>query len=151
MIAESNPARFTLRKEYFGGFVYDSQSAKHELLSPEEYSIVTSLQKASDGLLKQAQSTNPEFLQRLKVFKKFGFIDQSEDGRITLVNMRIVNQLEDPPQGMLSAPIRVFDTYTKKCNFDFFKDLSARFQCKILPGLIMDKEKIVLLHLRDTT
>lgn len=118
MIAESNPARFTLRKEYFGGFVYDSQSAKHELLSPEEYSIVTSLQKASDGLLKQAQSTNPEFLQRLKVFKKFGFIDQSEDGRITLVNMRIVNQLEDPPQGMLSAPIRVFDTYTKKCNFD---------------------------------
>lgn len=117
-MTENYAKRFTLRKEYFGGFVYDSQTAKSELITPQEYSFIESLDRADNDLLTKAQVANPEFLQRVKVFKKIGFIEQAESGAVSMVNIRVIEPLGNLPQGMLSAPIRVFDTYTKKCNFD---------------------------------
>jgi len=116
MSPKSNPARFTLRKEYFGGFVYDAQTARYELINQDEYKFLIGLEGTENTIFEQ--SLGEQLRQRLPVFQKFGFIDVYEDGILSLVNLRFVEPPSYIPEGMLTAPIRVFDTYTRKCNFE---------------------------------
>lgn len=37
MSPEITPARFTIRKEYFGGLAHDTLTTKCELIDPQEY------------------------------------------------------------------------------------------------------------------
>lgn len=115
---ESQPDRFTLRKEYFGGLVYDSAKAKVELLYPPEYDLLVRLASAEEQLFESKLQSSPEMAERLKIFRKVGFIDAHTDGRLTLTNVRLVPALEPLPEGMLTAPIRVFDSETQFCNFE---------------------------------
>lgn len=117
MTTENSPARFTLRQEYFGGFVYDAKTAKHELVNPDEYKFLNRLASAENAVFEQSVLANKELGQRISTFKKFGFIDAHEDGRLSLVSFRLVQPPSYIPDGMLTAPIRVFDTYTRRCNF----------------------------------
>lgn len=102
---ESQPDRFTLRKEYFGGLVYDAAKAKVELLRPPEYDLLVRLVSAEEQLFESQLQSTPEMAKRLKVFRKVGFIDAHTDGRLTLTSVRLVPTLEPLPDGMLTAPI----------------------------------------------
>lgn len=115
---ENDPARFTLRKEYFGGFVYDSKTAKHELLTAGEEAAVRHMTQADSDTFEQFINADPNLSQRVADFQKFGFVDRHPDGTLSLVSVRAVEAPDTTLEGMLSAPIRVFDTYTKRCNFD---------------------------------
>lgn len=115
---ESRSDRFTLRREYFGGLVYDAAKTKVELLRPPEYSLLTRLASAEEQMFESQLQSDSEIAERLRVFQKIGFIDAHTDGRLTLTSVRIVPSLELLPEGMLTAPIRVFDSVTQFCNFE---------------------------------
>lgn len=115
---ESRPDRFTLRKEYFGGLVYDAAKAKVELLRPPEYDLLTRLASAEEQMFESQFQADPESGERIKVFKKAGFVDVHTTGQVTLTNVRVIPALEPLPEGMLTAPIRVFDSVTQFCNFE---------------------------------
>lgn len=118
MQAEINPARFTLRKEYFGGLVYDSNTAKHELLTQSEETAIRKMTLVDSESFEKFIANVPEAAERIADFQRFGFIDKHPDGSLSLVSVRAVDIPESIPDGILTAPIRVFDTYTKQCNFD---------------------------------
>lgn len=117
-MVENGPSRFTLREEYFGGLVYDAAKAKVELLQPPEHDLLTRLALAEEQIFKFQLQANPELNQRLEVFKKAGFIDVHTNGQLTLTIVRVVPSLRPMPEGMLTAPIRVFDSITQFCNFE---------------------------------
>jgi radical SAM protein with 4Fe4S-binding SPASM domain len=117
MPVETNPERFTLRREYFGGFVYDARTAKHELLTPTEEEAVRNMTLADSTSFDRFIQGDPGLAERVSAFQKFGFIDRHPDGSLSLVSVRAVQPPDSMPDGMLTAPIRVFDTYTKRCNF----------------------------------
>lgn len=118
MNKESSPARFTLRQEYFGGLVYDSKTARRQLLSPQEHQAVRKLTQTDDNNFRHFVEEDEALKQKMTDFQKFGFIDIHEDGSLSLVSVRAIVPPNFMPEGMLTAPIRVFDTYTRKCNFD---------------------------------
>lgn len=78
-----NPKQFTLRKEYFGGLIYDSKTANVMLLTPAEY-------------------------EQAKNFTYPGY---------TEANTRPVPPPKNIHANVLTAPIRVFDSFTRRCNF----------------------------------
>jgi hypothetical protein len=84
---ESQSDRFTLRKEYFVGLVYDSAKAKVELLYPPEYNLLMRHASAEEQLFESQLQSSPKMAERLKVFRKVGFIDVHTDGRLTLTNV----------------------------------------------------------------
>lgn len=103
------PQRFTLRKEYFGGLVYDAKTMAVEILNPDEYEFLAAITKR----LKFA-STYPETC--IDFFIQKGFINH-KNGKYTSPSMRFVPPPKYIRKGVLSAPIRVFDSYTRRCNF----------------------------------
>ncbi len=115
---ESRPDKFTLRKEYFGGLIYDAAKANVELLRPPEYDLLTKLASVEEQMFESQFQADPESGERIKVFKKAGFVDVHTDGRLSLTAVRMVPPIEPLPEGMLSAPIRVFDSVTQFCNFE---------------------------------
>lgn len=117
-MVENGPNRFTLREEYFGGLVYDAAKAKVELLQPPEYDLITGLALTEEQIFESQFHVNPELGQRLEVFKKAGFIEVHGNGRLTLTSVRIVPSLRPMQEGVLTAPIRVFDSITQFCNFE---------------------------------
>src|SRR3989344_4701164 len=117
-MVENGPSRFTLRKEYFGGLVYDAKKARVELLQPPEHDLITRIAMAEEQIFESQLQVNPELNQRLEVFKKAGFIEMHANGQLTLTSVRVVPSLRPMPKGMLTAPIRVFDSITQFCNFE---------------------------------
>ncbi|MBU0619268.1 hypothetical protein KKD62_03470 [Patescibacteria group bacterium] len=93
MTAETDPARFTLRQEYFGGLVYDVHTAKYELINPSEYEFLASLAEAEQVFFDRAIRSNKIFASRISVFKQLGFIDVDESGCLSLVSVRIVGSV----------------------------------------------------------
>ena len=117
-MVENGPSRFTLRKEYFGGLVYDAKKARVELLQPPEHDLIARLAMAEEQIFESQLQVNPELNQRLSVFKKAGFIDVHANGQLTLTSVRVVPSLMPMPESMLTAPIKVFDSITQFCNFE---------------------------------
>lgn len=115
---EREPSQFTLRKEYFGGLVHDASTAKYELLNPEEYVFMSRLEHVDDALFDQAINNNELLRERAQKFVKVGFLDVDNNGRVSLVNVRVIPPPLVIPEGKLTAPIRVYDTYTRRCNLD---------------------------------
>lgn len=114
---QRSPERFTIREEYFGGLVYDAAKAKTILLEPKEFQLLEQLSKKDDQLFDELTKENEPLRERLIDFEKMGFVTKSENEIITLVSARLVKP-EIIPTSCLTAPIRVFDTYTLKCNLD---------------------------------
>lgn len=114
--SQGAPNRFTLRKEYFGGLVLDSHSPKNEFIQPDEYEFLSELKETEAAIYDQVAQNNPNLAQRVDAFAQTGFVEKGPNGEILLTNIRLV----DPPQtireGVLTAPIRVYDMYTRKCN-----------------------------------
>ena len=101
-----NPKRFTLRKEYFGGLVYDAKTAGIELLTSDEYYFLDAITK---------EKTYPK-VKRSAEFVKKGFIEE-RNGAFSSPNMRSVIPPKRIRKNVLTAPIRVFYSFTRRCNF----------------------------------
>lgn len=101
--------RYTLRKEYFGGLVYDAKTMGVEILNPDEYEFI-------DAVAKGIKSVNTCSKTRIDFFIKKGFISPKNE-KYTSTTLRSVSPPKHIRNGVLSAPIRVFDSYTRRCNF----------------------------------
>jgi radical SAM protein with 4Fe4S-binding SPASM domain len=105
------PHQFTLRKEYFGGLIHDAKSMDIELLCPEEYLFLESIASQS----KRCNINVPQ-KNRINEFIKKGFIEY-KNGILKAMSMRSVSPPKHIRDMVLTAPIRVFDSYTRRCNF----------------------------------
>lgn len=118
MQIKRNPARFTLRKEYFGGLVYDAKTAKYLLLSQKEYDFLSNLTIKIKRRFAKIIKKDNQLQERILAFKKFGFVKEDQNDQMTLISTRVIKPPSLIPKGMLTAPIRVFDTYTRRCSFN---------------------------------
>lgn len=109
------PFRYTLRKEYFGGILHDSKTLNVELLTKDEYNFLVQVVKDNSSILKTKKWKISE--KRMNEFIKKGYIKLSEKGSFESVNMRVVAPPSLIRNGVLTAPIRIFDSYTRRCNF----------------------------------
>jgi radical SAM protein with 4Fe4S-binding SPASM domain len=115
---ENETPRFTARPEYFGGLIYDAREAKTVLLEPHEYKMLQYLSEKEDIFFDTITEGNNTIRDRLLGFQKKGFIEKDPDsGKLSLVSLRFVHP-EIIPANSLTAPVRVFDTYTLQCNLD---------------------------------
>lgn len=112
--------RFTLRKECFGGILHDTKTMSCEILTPEEYSFLENWANA-DGFEEYLinsiglNSLSDSAKQKMKLLQEKGAI--IEDGSLFLVRPRCVYSPQIP-DGCLTAPIRVYDTFTRRCNLN---------------------------------
>jgi len=116
MNSEIGTSRFILRKEYFGGLVHDAETARYELLNPGEYDFLQKMTKADNIIINQIIANNPQLRERAESFVKIGFVNVEENGNLSLTNIRLIKAPRNLPEKNLTAPIRVYDTYTRKCN-----------------------------------
>jgi len=100
----SNPKRFTLRKEYFGGIIHDAKTLNIELLTMNEYEYLVS---QIENNKKKREFSLP--MPRINEFIKKGFLQKN--------TIRVVSPPKVIRSGVLTAPIRIFDSYTRRCNF----------------------------------
>ena len=100
--------RFTLRKEYFGGILHDVEALTCEVLSPSEYGVLA--RSAAAG------SADPAWHRLgLAVGRRVG----SAGGVLAfLAALRPVPPAPIIPQNCLTAPIRIYDTFTRRCNLN---------------------------------
>lgn len=103
-----NSRRFTLRQEYFGGLIHDAKTMAIEILNPLEYAFLSAITK---GLPPPqiSPSSRDEFME-----KKF---IQYSDNAYSSPNLRAIIPPKHIRYGLLTAPIRVFDSFTRRCNF----------------------------------
>ena len=110
------PDRFTLRKEYFGGLVLDSRSPRNEFLQPQEYEFLSRLKEAEGVFFDKVLESNPDLAQRVNTFVETGFVERGPNGELLLTNIRLITPPDQIRDRVLTAPIRVYDMYTRKCN-----------------------------------
>jgi radical SAM protein with 4Fe4S-binding SPASM domain len=98
--------RFALRREHFGGLLLDYRANSYEILTLEEYEILLGWLRAG-GALSDARVL-PDTLKRLE--QKFGA------NELQVGNVRPIAVAENLPPNCLSAPVKVYDTCTRRCN-----------------------------------
>jgi len=112
----SIPERFTLRREYFGGVLHDAETMQCHILTHTEYDILLkAAQKSHVSVLELIKDElNPEVtkLRQIEAVKVNAF------GGLVLVNTRIVPEPTVIPDHCLTAPIRVYHSFTRRCNLD---------------------------------
>lgn len=107
--------RFTLRKEYFGGIVHDTKAMACHILDKTEFET-----------LKLISAGYHEVYFSIREFYDTGIGDNfvtklSDMGILTFCSDRVcvsgVRLVELPvPDGCLTAPIRIYHSFTRKCN-----------------------------------
>lgn len=107
--------RFTLRKEYFGGIVHDTKIMTCHILNEIEFRA-----------LRLISEVDQEVFLPIREFEEAGFAEHylgkfADMGVLTIEsNMVRINGLravELPvPDGCLTVPVRIYHTFTRKCN-----------------------------------
>lgn len=105
------PYRYTLRKEYFGGLIHDAITLSIELLTPQEYQFLYAVIRTPTSDTK----TIPH--DRIQTFIQKGFLTQQSNGHYIGNQIRSIKPPKHIRHGVLTAPLRIFDSYTRKCNF----------------------------------
>lgn len=113
--------RFTLRKEYFGGILHDAKTMVCDILTLSEFAFLKNWLSADEqtiqlinniGLKDVGDETKKKF-ESLKMREAI----TKKNGLWCLENTRLVEQ-RVVPYGCLTAPIRVYDTFTRRCNLN---------------------------------
>jgi len=107
--------RYTLRKEYFGGIIHDTKTLNIEILTKDEYTFIASIVK---GLKIKKNLGEKLATTKVKQFINKGYIITNKKGRLEAPEMRSIKPPKKINEGMLTAPIRIFDSYTRRCNFN---------------------------------
>jgi sulfatase maturation enzyme AslB (radical SAM superfamily) len=110
--------RFTLRREYFGGVLHDAREISCDVLSPPEYGFLKSLDAGVGSANNQVPAGDTPVLSgRLASWLSKGAIRRGSGDSFQLADTRIL-ELPVIPDKCLAAPLRVYDTYTRRCNLD---------------------------------
>ena len=110
--------RFILRKEYFGGLILDCKNSTYELLDSEEFSFLQKIVKGNSFLKNNFDKLNPALKEKITTLVEMGIIREDKNGNFLLVNFRFISPFYSFSEKFLSAPIKVYDTYTRKCNLN---------------------------------
>lgn len=102
--------RYSLRKEYFGGLLLDHKTTSYEILKPEDYLLLRAIAN-TDG-----DWYGNETLGQTKVLQQRKSLNFGRNEKLTSNEIRIISPPEQIPEHCLSAPIKVYDAYTRKCN-----------------------------------
>lgn len=116
MIKSLSP-RYSLRKEYFGGLLLDYRAVTFELLTSEEYQLLEDLLVTGNDLLVDDLRSD-QLRDKVRALQRKGIIDTDENGKLSMVDIRLIPTPDELPVSCLSAPIRVYDTYTRRCNLE---------------------------------
>ena len=105
--------RFILRKEYFGGIILNPQTISYILLNPEEFFFMENL--VERGSL-STEDLSAGLKEKVIIFQQKEIIKKNKEGRFLPSNIRLIESSSQPVNNCLSAPIKVYDTFTRKCN-----------------------------------
>lgn len=109
-----SPQRFTLRKEYFGGILHDAIELSCELLTPEEYDLLSDLYAGEPFPVGDLEKMSDLLQEKIEVLREKGAL-VINNNTVSLIDTRRIPPPEKIPKGCLTAPIRVYDTYTLHC------------------------------------
>lgn len=118
MTVKEKPQRFTLRKEYFGGIIHDVKTMSCELLTPKEFLLLSDFKNGKFSFVKDLERLDVKTRNTIDRLQTKGVIAISDSGKLSIEKTRFVEPPLQIPQGCLTAPIRVYDTYTKRCNLN---------------------------------
>lgn len=106
--------RFAFRKEYFGGLLLDFENCTTEILNSEEYDFLEKIKNGRNFFIQNLQNSKlDKFITRLQ---QKNIIKITPRGKILINNIRRILPPQISPKDYLSAPLKVYDTYTRKCN-----------------------------------
>ncbi len=111
------PKRFTLRKEYFGGIVHDAKEMTCHILDELEFGSLKWIFTNEQGIFFPIRELYKAGIddKYIKKFSDIGILTIESDA-VRVNSLRVV---ELPiPDGCLTAPIRVYHTFTRKCNLN---------------------------------
>ncbi|MFA5776861.1 MAG: radical SAM protein [Parcubacteria group bacterium] len=106
--------RFTIRNEYFGGLIYDSLSGEISIIDSGKFNFLEYL--CHEGSI-DIKSINESNEKNVEDFVKMGLIKKNAY-KICISNCRLVKSKSIKSKNCLSAPLRVYDTFTRKCNLN---------------------------------
>jgi len=119
------PKRFTLRWEYFGGIVHDARNMICHVLNEYQSKMFSRIlvEQMHSSYATQAGISVRELEEEgfdpvdIKKYADMGVLETTQDVVYASDNLRLVS-LPILPNHCLSAPIRIYDTYTRRCNLD---------------------------------
>lgn len=111
----SQKPRFAFREEYFGGLLLDYKSNSYELLNAKEFNF---LKKIKKGELSWKDSEISEMDYFIKKLNEKNLLEIKDSGNILIQNIREIIIPGKISKNSLNAPLKVYDTYTRKCNLE---------------------------------
>ena len=144
--------RFTLRKEYFGGLVHDAKAMTCHVLSPSEYSLLRTIvgMMTVEGVPTFSLSGNSTALER---FKKIGLLEEvpNRPDNVRVVGIRLIAPPENIPDHCLTAPIRIYHTYSRACNLNCSQccSRSSLFDPKLEQRMSVNEIDLVMKKFHD--
>ena len=108
--------RFAFREEYFGGLFLDYENSNYEIINEKELNFLKKVIN-KEGVSKKnlGKSDLSNFIKKLT---KKGAFQINNSGKILTVDTREITIPGKIPEDFLSAPLKVYDTYTRKCNLN---------------------------------
>ena len=134
-------ATFAFRKEYFGGLLLDFKNSTYELLTIPQFQFLERLKVGNKFYLQNLKDAKLEnFIKRLLQRE---IIKIGSHGEFLANNIRRVLPLTKIPNDYLSAPLKVYHTYTRKCNL-------ACKHCYISHGPAFPEKRITIPQIKTT-
>lgn len=103
-----------LRREYFGGLLLDYKNKNFDILNLQEFNFLEQLKNKEKFFLQDFQ--NSELRSLIEKLEKKNIIKIVNNVGFLKDQIRLISQPKEIPKNYLSAPLKVYDTYTRKCN-----------------------------------
>ena len=105
--------RFAFRKEYFGGLLLDFENYTSEILNSKEYDFLEEIENGKNFF---QNLQNPKLKKFITKLQQRNIIEITPWGELLINNIRRIHPPQRIPKDYLSAPLKVYDTYTRRCN-----------------------------------
>jgi radical SAM protein with 4Fe4S-binding SPASM domain len=130
--------RFALRKEYFGGLLIDYKYKKFYILDSKQFRLLKDL---SEKKIKKANVDDQKFVKEMEDIDLFQVINKNTIQLNSQYSNKIrIIKIKKIPLDYLSAPLKVYHTYTRKCN------LSCK-HCYAFSSPLIKERKLTLTQL----
>ena len=134
--------RFTLRKEYFGGLLHDTEKMEVQTFDKNEFNLLKELNTKKGRVV--ASQTGSAQIQFEKIINNL-IKNNTVDADLNPINLRTVIPPIPIVECTLMAPLRVYDTYGYGCNLHCARCLneSEREKLDLTRRSLKDTETIM--------